>query len=105
MPIKKSPADQRVPNRRVFENRASIRKSTASCDQLGLSEPEELDLETVNIGEGRHFIQEDQPDAIGQSIAQWMEHMFDSNQRQVTHERSEQEGPKGVSPIWRIFLL
>lgn len=29
-------------------------------------------LEAVNVGEGRHFIQEDQPDAIGEAIADWL---------------------------------
>lgn len=33
-------------------------------------------LETVNVGAGGHFIQEDQPDAIGQSIAEWMERVI-----------------------------
>lgn len=29
-------------------------------------------LEILNVGEGLHFIQEDQPDAIGQGIAAWL---------------------------------
>lgn len=29
-------------------------------------------LETVSIGPGRHYVQEDQPDAIGQAISRWM---------------------------------
>ena len=30
-------------------------------------------METASIGEGLHFIQEDQPDAIGMAIADWLE--------------------------------
>ncbi len=30
-------------------------------------------LESINVGEGIHFIQEDQPGAIGESIAEWLE--------------------------------
>jgi haloalkane dehalogenase len=30
-------------------------------------------LEILNVGEGLHFIQEDQPDAIGQGIADWLD--------------------------------
>ena len=30
-------------------------------------------LETVDIGEGTHYLQEDHPDAIGQAIAAWIE--------------------------------
>ncbi|MFV2056208.1 MAG: hypothetical protein ACC707_07050 [Thiohalomonadales bacterium] len=29
-------------------------------------------LETVYIGQGFHFLQEDQPDAIGRALADWM---------------------------------
>jgi haloalkane dehalogenase len=30
-------------------------------------------LETAFVGPGLHYIQEDQPEKIGQAIAQWME--------------------------------
>jgi haloalkane dehalogenase len=30
------------------------------------------DLETAFVGEGLHFIQEDQPDAIGRAVADWL---------------------------------
>jgi len=30
-------------------------------------------LEILNVGEGLHFIQEDQPDAIGEAIAEWLD--------------------------------
>ena len=30
-------------------------------------------IETVNVGEGLHFIQEDQPDAMGEAIAEWLD--------------------------------
>jgi haloalkane dehalogenase len=29
-------------------------------------------IQTLNVGEGLHFIQEDQPDAVGQGIADWL---------------------------------
>ncbi|MEP4771076.1 MAG: haloalkane dehalogenase [Roseibium sp.] len=29
-------------------------------------------LETIHLGEGQHFIQEDHPDAIGQGLASWL---------------------------------
>jgi haloalkane dehalogenase len=29
-------------------------------------------LETAFVGEGLHFIQEDQPDAIGRAVADWL---------------------------------
>ncbi len=29
-------------------------------------------IQTLNVGEGLHFIQEDQPDAVGQGIAAWL---------------------------------
>ena len=28
--------------------------------------------ETVFIGKGRHYIQEDQPDAIGEALSDWL---------------------------------
>ncbi|WP_310620486.1 haloalkane dehalogenase [Flexibacterium corallicola] len=34
-------------------------------------------LETVGVGPGVHYIQEDQPDAIGQSIAKWLKALDD----------------------------
>jgi len=30
-----------------------------------------MNLETVHIGPGLHFIQEDNPDAIGEAISDW----------------------------------
>jgi len=52
-----------------------IRPSTVYgniADPLGSVPKQNLkNLETVDIGEGRHFVQEDNPHAIGEALSDW----------------------------------
>ncbi len=36
-------------------------------------------IETINFGEGLHFIQEDQPNAMGEAIAEWLDRVVFAN--------------------------
>lgn len=56
-----------IPKLLCFAEPGAIMRNLVPWCQQNIS-----NLKTVNVGPGVHFIQEDQPDAIGRAIAEWI---------------------------------